>query len=61
MGERTIQQLVDELATMGLVETWTESKGRSGRAMYVETTFDLEGVYEVQAEVSGALVSTDDE
>ncbi len=46
---------------MGLVETWTESKGRSGRAMYVETTFDLEGVYEVQAEVSGALVSTDDE
>ena len=55
LGERTIQQLVDELATMGLVETWTESKGRGGRAMYVETTFDSEWVREAQAIAAGRI------
>lgn len=41
---------------MGLVNTWTESKGRGGRAMYIETTFDPEWVREAQAAVAESLV-----
>jgi archaeal cell division control protein 6 len=52
LGERSIQKLVGELETMGLVNTWKESKGRGGRTMYVETTFDPEWVREAQASVS---------
>ena len=37
-----------------------ESEGRGGRAMDVETTFDPEWVYEAQAVVSGALVSSEE-
>lgn len=42
LGERTVQQLVGELDTMGLVDTSMKSEGRGGRVMYVETTFDPE-------------------
>ena len=59
LGERTIQQLVGELAIMGPVDTWMESKGRGGRAMYVETTFDPEWVYEAQAAVASESVLTE--
>ena len=40
LGERRVQELVTELETMGLVETWIESQGREGRAKQVQTTFD---------------------
>ena len=56
LGERSIQKLVGELETMGLVSSWKESEGRGGRAMYVETTFDPEWVYEAQVAVAEALV-----
>lgn len=52
--------LVGELETRGLVEAWTESKGRDGRAIYVETTFDPDWVYEAQAVVADGLVAADD-
>jgi archaeal cell division control protein 6 len=58
LGERAIRGLVGELETMGLVETWTESKGRDGRAMYAETTFDPEWVYEAQAAVVSESILT---
>lgn len=58
LGERTIQKLVGELDTMGLVDTWMKSEGRGGRAMYVETTFDPEWVYEAQAAVASESVQT---
>jgi archaeal cell division control protein 6 len=51
LGERAIQQIVGDLATMGIVDTWKESEGRGGRAMYLETTFDPEWVLEAQAAV----------
>ncbi|KYH25034.1 ORC1-type DNA replication protein [Halalkalicoccus paucihalophilus] len=60
LGERAIQKLVGELDTMGLVESWTESKGRAGRAMYVETTFDPEWVYEAQAAVAERLLPAEE-
>lgn len=60
LGERAIQQLVGELDTMGLVDTWKESEGRGGRAMYIETTFDSEWVYEAQAVVASELVPGND-
>jgi Cdc6-like AAA superfamily ATPase len=59
VGERAIQNLVGDLETMGLVDTWTESHGRDGQAMYVETTFDPEWVYEAQAAVAEDLVRAD--
>lgn len=59
LGERAIQGLVGELETMGLVDTWIESEGRGGRAMYVETTSDPEWVYEAQAAVAGELMPND--
>lgn len=55
LSQRTVQQVVGELETMGLVDTWTESHGRDGRAMYVETTFDPAWVREAQAEMAAAL------
>ena len=60
LGERSIQKLVGELETLGLVSTWKESHGRGGRAMYVETTFDPEWVYEAQLEVAEKLMKKRD-
>ncbi|WP_265112541.1 Cdc6/Cdc18 family protein [Halosolutus halophilus] len=44
LGERTIQTVVTDLETMGLVETWLESRGRDGRAKQIETPFDPQWV-----------------
>ncbi|KAB7514654.1 AAA family ATPase [Halosegnis rubeus] len=55
LGQRTVRQLVDDLATMGLVDTWTESHGRDGRGKYVATTFDPAWVREAQAAVAADL------
>lgn len=56
LGQRAIRQLVAELETMGVVTAWTESRGREGRALYVETTFDPAWVHDLQAEVVEELV-----
>ncbi|KAB7519461.1 Cdc6/Cdc18 family protein [Halosegnis rubeus] len=40
LSDRTIRDLVTDLETMGLVETWIESRGRGGRAKQVETVFN---------------------
>jgi len=55
VSQRTVQQVLGELETMGLVDTWTESHGRDGRAMHVETTFDPDWVREAQAEVAAEV------
>ncbi|WP_049997570.1 Cdc6/Cdc18 family protein [Halococcus sediminicola] len=39
-GARAIRELVTDLDTMGLVETWIESRGRGGRVKQIETAFD---------------------
>jgi len=44
LGERAIRNLVTDLETMGLVETWIESRGRDGRRKHVKTTFDPQWV-----------------
>ncbi|RQG97654.1 Cdc6/Cdc18 family protein [Natrarchaeobius chitinivorans] len=46
LGERAIRQLVTDLETMGLVETWIESRGADGRVKQLETTFDPQWVRE---------------
>lgn len=58
LSQRTVQQVLGELETMGLVDTWTESHGRDGRAMHVETTFDPAWVREAQAEVAAEVEET---
>lgn len=40
LGTRAVRELVTDLATMGLVETWIESRGRDGRVKHIKTTFD---------------------
>ena len=44
IGSRAIRKLITDLETMGLVETWIESRGHEGRVKQVETTFDPEWV-----------------
>lgn len=39
-GKRAIQNIVTDLETMGLLETWIESRGREGRVKQHETTFE---------------------
>lgn len=40
LGKRAIQNIVTDLETMGLLETWIESRGREGRVKQHETTFE---------------------
>jgi archaeal cell division control protein 6 len=47
LGERAVRNLITELETMGLVETWIESKGAEGRVKQVQTTFEPQWVQEV--------------
>ncbi len=47
---RSLRDYITELETMGLVETWIESRGREGRAKHVETTFDPQWVQDVYPE-----------
>lgn len=49
-SERTIRELITDLETMGLVETWIHSKGREGRVKQIETTFDPGWVQELARE-----------
>ena len=44
VGSRAIRNTVTDLETMGLLETWIESRGRDGRVKQVETTFEPEWV-----------------
>ncbi|ADJ13930.1 Cdc6/Cdc18 family protein [Halalkalicoccus jeotgali] len=46
LGNRAVRNLIMELETMGLVETWIESKGNEGRVKQVETTFDPQWVHQ---------------
>lgn len=44
LGTRAIRDVITDLETMGLVETWIESRGREGRVKQLQTTFDPEWV-----------------
>jgi cell division control protein 6 len=48
LGTRAVREIVTDLETMGLVETWIESRGNEGRVKQIETTFDPEWVREAQ-------------
>ena len=39
-SERTVRELLTDLETMGLIETWIDSRGRAGRVKQIETTFN---------------------
>lgn len=39
VGDRALRDLITELETMGLVETWIHSKDREGRVKQIETIF----------------------
>jgi orc1/cdc6 family replication initiation protein len=47
ISERAVRDVVTDLETMGLIETWIESRGADGRAKQIETTFDPEWVGEL--------------
>ncbi|QCS42029.1 Cdc6/Cdc18 family protein [Natrinema versiforme] len=40
LGERAIRDVVTDLETMGLVETWIDARGRDGRVKQITTTFE---------------------
>ncbi|ELY54922.1 cell division control protein 6 [Natronococcus amylolyticus DSM 10524] len=44
LGERAVQGVLTDLETMGLVETWIDSRGREGRVKQIETTFEPQWV-----------------
>lgn len=50
LGKRTIRNLITDLETMGLVNTWIKSRGRKGRVKQIETTFDPQLVHEAMDE-----------
>ena len=45
-SERTVRELLTDLETMGLIETWIQSRGREGRVKQIETTFEPAYVHE---------------
>lgn len=47
-GKRAIRDIVIDLETMGLVETWIDSRGNEGRVKQIETTFDPQWVRDAQ-------------
>lgn len=47
LSERTIRDIVGDLETMGIVETWVESKGSEGRVKQIKTTFEPQWVHEL--------------
>ena len=53
VGLRAIRDVVTDLETMGLVETWIESNGQAGRAKQIETSFDPAWVREAEQELLG--------
>lgn len=42
IGDRAIREVINDLETMNLINTWIESKGKEGRKKQVETTFNPE-------------------
>ncbi|WP_336361970.1 Cdc6/Cdc18 family protein [Halalkalicoccus salilacus] len=46
IGDRAVRTVITELETMGLLETWIESKGDEGRVKQVRTTFEPRWVRE---------------
>ncbi|RJT07999.1 Cdc6/Cdc18 family protein [Halococcus sp. IIIV-5B] len=50
LGTRTIRKVLTNLETIGLIETWVESRGRGGRSKQVETTFDPEWMMDLGSE-----------
>lgn len=44
LGERAVREVITDLETMGLVETWIDSRNRDGRVKQLETTFDPQWV-----------------
>lgn len=46
LGDRAIRGVITELETIGLLETWIESKSDEGRVKQVQTTFDPRWVHE---------------
>jgi len=48
LGDRAIRDVITDLETMGLVETWIESRGSEGRVKQIETAFDPAWVREAQ-------------
>jgi orc1/cdc6 family replication initiation protein len=49
LSTRAIRDVVRDLETMGLVETWVDSRGRAGRVKQIQTTFDPCWAREAQA------------
>ncbi|WP_254861429.1 Cdc6/Cdc18 family protein [Halovivax gelatinilyticus] len=47
LSKRTIRTTITDLETMGLVETWIDSRGRDGRVKQIETTFEPQWVRDV--------------
>ncbi|MFC4438568.1 MULTISPECIES: Cdc6/Cdc18 family protein [Natrialbaceae] len=50
LGQRAIREVVRNLETMGLVETWIDSKGREGRQKQIATTFEPTWMDDVQVD-----------
>jgi cell division control protein 6 len=55
LGTRAIRNVLTDLETMGLVETWVDSRGSEGRVKQVETTFDPQIVREAQAKTAATV------
>jgi Cdc6-like AAA superfamily ATPase len=49
LSTRAIRDVVRDLETMGLVETWVDSRGRGGRVKQIQTAFDPRWAREAQA------------
>jgi Cdc6-like AAA superfamily ATPase len=56
LGERVLREVLTDLETMGLVESWIDSRDRNGRVKYIETAFDPRWVREAQAAVASGLI-----
>jgi orc1/cdc6 family replication initiation protein len=48
LGERAVREILTDLETMGLVETWIDSRGNEGRVKQIQTTFDPQWVRDAQ-------------
>ncbi len=44
LSERRIRDVLTDLETMGLIETWIESRGRDSRVKHIQTAFDPQWV-----------------
>jgi Cdc6-like AAA superfamily ATPase len=53
IGERAFRECITDLETMGLIETWIDSRGSGGRVKQIETTFDPAWVKETAKQYIG--------